>query len=51
MGYFIDLCRLSLDQYKQVIKNQYLLPKRKILQENIDSCFDAIKKCSIDNVK
>jgi replicative superfamily II helicase len=50
MGYSLDLSKISIDAYKEILKNQYLLPSRKILHQDIDSSFDAIHSCQIKNL-
>lgn len=50
MGYVPDLNRLSIEAYKEILKNQYMLPSRKILHQDMDRCFDAILRCSITNL-
>jgi hypothetical protein len=50
MGYSLDLSKISIESYKEILKNQYLLPSRKILQQNIDFSFDAIYSCHIKNL-
>jgi len=50
MGYSLDLSKISIDAYKEILKNQYLLPSRKILHQDIDASFDAIHSCQIKNL-
>lgn len=50
MGYYIDLQRITMDQYKAILKSADLLPSRKILQNNIDENFTLIKAQNIANV-
>lgn len=50
MGYSLDLCKISIDAYKEILKNQYLLPSRKILHQDMDSCFHAMHGCQIKNL-
>jgi hypothetical protein len=50
MGYAIDLSKLSMEKYKDILKNQYLLPSRKILQQDVESSFQAILSCGISNI-
>lgn len=47
MGYSLDLSKISIEAYKEILKNQYLLPSRTILHQDMDACFDAIHSCSI----
>lgn len=50
MGYYIDLKTISIDNYKEILKNQYLLPSWKILENNIDDNLDIIKKQEVNNL-
>ena len=50
MGYSLDLSKISIDAYKEILKNQYLLPSRKILHQDMDSSFDAIHSYQIKNL-
>jgi hypothetical protein len=47
MGYSIDLSKISIEAYMEILKTQYVLPSRKILHQDIDSSFDAIHSCNI----
>lgn len=49
MGYSLDLRMISIDAYKEILKNQYLLPSRKILHQDMDSSFNTIHSCQIKN--
>ncbi len=51
MGYYINLASISLDSYKERLKNRYLVPSRQLLKENIDSVFTSISKQGILNVE
>ena len=50
MGYSLNLSKISICAYKEILKNQYLLPSRKMLHQDIDSSFDAIDSCKINNL-
>ena len=50
MGYTLDLECLSIQEYKELIKQQNLLPSRKILLNNIDDNFLLFKKRDINTV-
>lgn len=50
MGYYLDLIKITIDTYKEILKNQYFLPSRKILHQDMDSSFDAIHACQIINL-
>ena len=43
MGYYIDLTRISIDEFKDILRSIELIPSWKILVENIDDNFDLIK--------
>lgn len=43
MRYYIDLERISIDQYKEILKSADLIPSWMILKENIDKNLDIIK--------
>jgi hypothetical protein len=51
MGYYIDLGSVTLDEYREKLRNAYLLPSRRILKESIDLHFDYFKNIGIANVK
>jgi len=50
LGYSLDLKMISIDMYKEILRNQYLLPSRKILHQDMDSSFGAIRNCQILNL-
>lgn len=50
MGYSLDLSKISIEAYKVILKNQYLLPSRKVLHQEMDSSFDAIHNCKMNNL-
>jgi hypothetical protein len=50
MGYYIDLEKISIDNYKEILKSADLLPSWMILKENIDENLDSIKKHNINNL-
>ncbi len=50
MPYAIDLNRISISEYAALLKNATLLPGRKILLENIESNFAAIREKGIQSV-
>lgn len=50
MGYYIDLLTVSIDDYRERLRNTDLLPSQKILHENMDNHFDTLKKCGITNL-
>ena len=51
MAYNLDLSKLSIDEYKQLLKHQNLLPARKILLDNIDINFELMAKQNIKNIE
>ena len=44
MNYNLDLERLSVQSYKEILKGQNLLPGRKILMQDIDEKFAFFEK-------
>ncbi len=51
MGYYIDLEKITLDDYKAKLEVGYLPPSRMILKENINERFEIFKKKGINNLK
>lgn len=51
MGYYINLENISIDEYKEILKVADLLPSRKVLKNDIDEKFDALKEQQIENVE
>ncbi len=50
MGYYIDLKKISVDRYKEILKSADLLPSWMILKENIEENLDTVKKQGIQNL-
>ncbi|MFA5675380.1 MAG: DUF4332 domain-containing protein [Christensenellales bacterium] len=50
MGYSVDLNRIPVNRYMEMLKKQNLLPGRKILLENIDENFRRIAAAGIFNL-
>lgn len=50
MSYMLGLKRISVQTYMRILKNQNLLPGRKILLENIDMNFQKIMNTGIVNL-
>ncbi|MEL7570276.1 MAG: DUF4332 domain-containing protein [Eubacteriaceae bacterium] len=50
MSYNLNLSNISVDEYKELLKSQNLLPARKILLDDIDKHFESIKKQNIFNI-
>ncbi len=53
MGYYIDLEKISIEDYNGILKLADLLPSRMILKDNIGLhdmklCVDAAKDASLD---
>ncbi len=50
MGYYADLSKMSIDQYREELKTKELIPSRLPLRDNIDNNFELIKKQNIQNI-
>lgn len=51
MGYYIDLEKITIDDYRVKLASAYLPPSRMILKEKLDERFGYFKDAGIDNVK
>jgi hypothetical protein len=51
MGYYIDLDKITIDDYQLKLESAYLPPSRMILKENPDERFGYFKRFGIRNVK
>ncbi len=51
MSYYIDLEKITLDEYKAKLEVGYLPPSRMILKENINERFEVLKNNGINNLK
>ncbi|HPI19550.1 MAG TPA: DUF4332 domain-containing protein [Candidatus Kapabacteria bacterium] len=51
MGYYIDLEKITLDEYKAKLEVGYLPPSRMILKENLNERFDILKQRGVNNLK
>jgi len=51
MGYYIDLEKLSIDDYQIKLESAYLPPSRMILKDRLDERFGYFKSIGIKNVK
>jgi len=51
MGYYIDLEKITIDDYKAKLESAYLPPSRLILKEKLDERFGYFKNFGIKNVK
>ncbi len=51
MGYYIDLEKTGIDEFKNKLLNTQLLPSREMLKTEIHENFEKIKKSGIQNLK
>ena len=51
MGYYIDLEKISIDDYRERLESAYLPPSRLILKDKLDERFGYFKSIGIKNVK
>lgn len=51
MGFYLDLTEIGIDQFKETLKTTNLIPSWKVLEEDIDSNFNAIEKQGINNLE
>lgn len=51
MGYYIDLEKLSIDDYQLNLESAYLPPSRMMLKDNLEERFAYFKTLGISNVK
>lgn len=51
MGYYIDLEKITIDDYRIKLRSAYLSPGRMILKEKLDERFGYFKSIGIKNVK
>ncbi len=47
MNYTIDLARIPITEYRDLLKSQNLLPGRRLLRQDIDAHFDAFASCGM----
>lgn len=50
MGYSMDLKQISLQKYMEILKNQNLLPSRRILLDGLEAKFQRIAGADITNL-
>ena len=50
MSYYIDLKKISIDNYKEILKTANLIPSWMVLKENIDTNLDLMKKHNFQNL-
>lgn len=51
MGYYIDLEKITIDDYRTKLESAYLPPSRMILKDKLDERFGYFKSIGIKNVK
>lgn len=51
MGYYIDLEKIAIDDYRIKLESAYLPPSRRMLKEKLDDRFTYFKSIGIKNVK
>ena len=51
MGFYVNLEKISMDDYREILEAADLLPSRMILKEDIDDRFDKLKQQQIENVE
>ncbi len=51
MGYYIDLDKISIDDYQTQLESAYLPPSRMILKDKLDVRFGYFKSIGIKNIK
>jgi len=50
MGYYIDIEKMTLDDYKSILKESYMIPSRQMLKEDIDKNIDIFAVQGIENI-
>lgn len=51
MGYYIDLGKITIEDYQTKLKSSYLPPSRMVLKEKLDERFGYFESIGIKNVK
>ena len=51
MGYYIDLEKITIDDYRTKLESSYLPPSRMILKDKLDERFGYFKSIGIKNIK
>jgi hypothetical protein len=51
MGYYVDLVKITIDDYQTKLQSAYLPPSRMVLKEKLDERFGYFKNRGINNVK
>ncbi len=50
MAYYIDLEKITIEDYKEILKSATLIPSWRILREDIDKNLDTIKAQGVNNL-
>jgi len=50
MAYYIDLSKITLEQYKEMLLTRYILPSQMILRNHIDKYFKKIESSGISTL-
>lgn len=50
MAYYIDLSKISLSEYKDMLLTRYIIPSQMILRDNIDENFKKIESSGIKDM-
>ncbi len=50
-NYYINFKAVTIEEYRESLKSNYLIPSMRILKENIDANFKQIKATGIDNLQ
>lgn len=50
MGYYIDITKMTLDDYKSILKECYMIPSRQMLKEDIDKNINVFAEQGIQNI-
>jgi hypothetical protein len=51
MGYYIDLGKITIEDYQKKLESAYLQPSRMVLKEKLDERFGYFEQIGIKNVK
>jgi hypothetical protein len=51
MGYYIDLSKITLAEYQEMLKNDDLLPSQMVLRERLDDYFGLLKSHHLETVE
>lgn len=51
MGYYVDLRKITIEDYQKKLEYAYLPPSRMVLKERLDERFGYFKKIGINNIK